>query len=109
MNKQELLQAIAKSVSSKHPWRISQENYQRFFRELPLDFLEERIHYDNLLKKTSQFKLCHLVLSSVKIEIKLSLDELIAWKLSLDKWEDARLHNILLGDIKTILKDYEAK
>lgn len=49
--------------------------------------------------------MCSLILSQVKIEIKLNLDELIIHELSLDKWEEARSHNILAGDIKKILKE----
>ncbi len=104
MNKDALLYSIAKSVSSKHPWKIPQEKYLALFKELPREFLEERIHYDNLLIKLEKFKLCSLFLSHVKIEINLTLDELIIWELSLDKWEDAKINNILPGDIKKIIK-----
>ena len=107
MNKQTLLRDIATSVRKKHPWSISQEKYFNLFKEYPKEFLEERQIYDNLLDKSKQFKLCRLILSEVKVEIKLSLDELIAWELSLDKWEDARSHNILPGDIKKMLKEWE--
>ncbi len=48
-------------------------------------------------------KLCQLVLSEVKVEIKLSLDECIAWELG--RWEDAAKHNILPNDIKKLLKE----
>lgn len=105
MNKQILLQSIAKAVEQKHPWHISQEKYLTIFKELPKEYLEERIHYDNLLEKQKQFKLCQLVLSEVKIEIKLTLDELIVWELSLDRWLEAKLHNVTVGDIKKILKE----
>jgi hypothetical protein len=105
MNKQALLHGIADSVRKKHPWKISQEKYVNLFGELPREFLEERQAYDVLIEKSQQFKLCHLVLSSVKVEIKLTLDECIAWELSLDKWEEARNHNILPGDIKKVLKE----
>jgi len=44
-----------------------------------------------------------LVLSEVKIEIKLTLDELIIWELSLDKWQEAKIHNIYPIDIKKLL------
>ena len=104
MNKQELLKAITDSVRQKHPWRISEEKYRGFFGEPPQEYLEERIHYDNLLQKSKQFKLCQLVLSEVKVEIKLNLDECIAWELHLDKWEAAKAHNILPSDIKKLLK-----
>ena len=103
MNKQELLQAITKNVKIKHPWRISQEKYQAFFGELPREYLEERIAYDNLLEKCKQFKLCHLVLSETKIEIKLNIDQLIAWEIG--RWEEAKAHNIVPNDIKKLLKD----
>jgi hypothetical protein len=105
MNKQELLYGIAKAVEQKHPWRISQEKYLKLFGELPREFLAERQAYDNLIEKVKSFKLCQLVLSEVKIEIKLNLDELIIWEMSLDKWEDAKAHNIVPGDIKKILKE----
>lgn len=105
MNKQMLLSGIAESVKKKHPWKISQDKYKLIFGELPKEFLEERIHYDNLVEKSKQFKLCQLILSEIKIEIKLTLDELIVWELSLDKWEEAKIHNILPGDIKKILKE----
>lgn len=104
MNKQMILKGIAESVKKKHPWRISQEKYLLLFGRLPQEFLNERLAYDNLIEKSKQFKLCQLVLSEVKVEIKLTLDECISWELSLDKWNDAKLHNILPGDIKKILK-----
>lgn len=103
MNKQTLLESIASVVAQKHPWRISQAKYLAFFGELPREYLEERIYYDNLLEKSKQFKLCQLVLSEVKIEVKLTLDELIRWELHLDRWEEAQGHNIIPGDIKKIL------
>ena len=99
-----LLTSIANEVQKKHPWRISQEKYIALFGELPREFLAERLAYDNLLEKQKQFKICQLVLSSVKIEIKLTLDECIVWELNLDKWEEAKTHNILPGDIKKLLK-----
>lgn len=105
MNKQELLKGITESVRKKHPWRINQEKYLALFKEYPKEFLEERLAYDNLVTKAKQFKLCNLVLSEVRVEIKLTLDELIQWELSLDKWEDARAHNILPNDIKKLLKE----
>jgi hypothetical protein len=105
MNKQALLQSIADNVRKKHPWKISQEKYIKLFGELPKEFLAERLAYDNLLEKTKQFKICQLVLSEVKIEIKLTIDECIAWELNLDKWEEARAHNIIPNDIKKLLKD----
>ena len=105
MNKQALLQSIADNVRKKHPWKISQDKYIKLFGELPREFLNERLAYDNLLEKQKQFKLCQLVLSEVKIEIKLTLDECIIWELNLDKWEEARLHNIVPNDIKKLLKE----
>lgn len=105
MNKQELLKEIAKSVRSKHPWAISQDKYLEFFQEFPKEFLEERLTYDNLLVKVKGFKKCQLILSQVKVEIVLTLDELIKWELNLNKWEDAKLHNIVPADIKKLLKD----
>lgn len=102
MNKQETLLAITKNVQKKHPWKISQERYQEFFGELPRAFLDERLAYDNLLEKTKQFKLCHLVLSEVKVEIHLNLDQCIAWEIA--RWEEATQHNIVPGDIKKLLK-----
>lgn len=105
MNKQALLHGIAESVRKKHPWQISQERYLNLFKELPREFLEERQVYDNLLEKSLSFKLCQLILSQVKVEVKLTLDELIVHELSLDKWDEAISHNILPGDIKKILKD----
>jgi hypothetical protein len=105
--KAELLKSITNSVRQKHPWHISQEKYLTVFKELPRAYLDERLAYDNLLEKCKQFKLCHLVLSEVKVEIKLNLDELIIWELSLDKWAEARAHNIVPGDIKKLLKECE--
>jgi hypothetical protein len=105
MNKQELLQSIANNVVKKHPWFISQEKYLQFFGELPQEYLNERLAYDNLLLKTKTFKLLHLVLSETKVEIKLNLDQCIAWEIS--RWEDAALHNILPNDIKKMLKEME--
>lgn len=105
MNKQALLQAITDSVRKKHPWKISQEKYQKLFGELPREFLAERLAYDNLLEKMKQFKLCHLCLSEVKVEIQLTIDECIIWELNLDKWEEARAHNIVANDIKKLLKE----
>lgn len=104
MNKQALLSRIAESVRRKHPWRITQERYLNLFHELPREFLEERAAFDALVAKAQLFKLCELGLSQVKVEIKLTLDECIAWELSLDKWEEARAHDILPRDVKKILK-----
>jgi hypothetical protein len=87
MNKQELLRAITDNVRKKHPWQISQEKYMNFFGELPHEYLQERLILDNLVEKSKQFKLCFLTLSEVKIEIKLNLDQCIAWEIA--RWEDA--------------------
>ncbi len=103
MNKQELLKSIAENVRRKHPWKISQEKYEKFFGKLPREYLSERQAYDNLLEKSKQFKLLHLVLSEVKVEIRLNLDQRIEWELG--RWDDARAHNIVPGDIKKILKE----
>lgn len=105
MNKQELLHSIADNVRKKHPWKISQEKYLDFFGELPREYLTERLIYDNLLDKSKQFKLCHLVLSEVKVEIRLNLDQCIAWEIG--RWEEAATHNILPNDIKKLLKNDE--
>jgi hypothetical protein len=105
MNKLDLLKAITDNVRKKHPWYIHQDKYLAFFGELPKEFLNERLYYDNLLEKTKQFKLLHLVLSEVKVEIKLTIDECIAWEIS--RWEDAKLHNVVVNDIKRILKEDE--
>jgi len=103
MNKQALLQAITSNVRKKHPWKISQEKYITVFGELPREYLNERLAYDNLLEKTKQFKLCHLVLSEVKIEIRLTLEQCIIWEIA--RWEEAVSHNILPNDIKKLLND----
>lgn len=103
MNKQDLLFAMADNVRKKHPWKISQEKYLKFFGDLPQEYLNERLAYDNLLAKHNQYKLLHLVLSEVKVEIKLSIDQCIAWEIS--RWEEAAAHNILPNDIKKVLKD----
>jgi hypothetical protein len=103
MNKQALLHAIVDNVRKKHPWKISQEKYLGFFGELPREYLNERLTYDNLLEKCKHFKLCHLVLSEVKIEIQLNLDQCIVWEIA--RWEEATAHNILPNDIKKLLKE----
>jgi hypothetical protein len=105
MNKHDLLRAITENVKKKHPWRISQEKYLKLFGELPKEFLEERIAYDNILEKSKKYKILHLVLSEVKVEIVLTLEQCIIWELNLDKWSDAKLHNIVPNDIKKLLKD----
>jgi len=104
-SKADLLQQITINVRKKHPWRISQDKYKLVFGELPQEFLNERLAYDNLVEKAKQFKLCQLVLSEVKIDIKLTLDQCIAWEIS--RWEDATAHNILPNDIKKLLKEKE--
>lgn len=103
MNKADLLNAIADNVRKKHPHRISQERYVAFFGELPRPFLDERLAYDNVVEKAKTYKSLHLVLSEVKVEIRLSLDQTIAWEIA--RWEDAAAHNILPNDIKKVLKD----
>lgn len=105
MNKAELLKVITSNVHKKHPWYISQEKYIEVFGELPKEFLLERQAYDNLLEKLKQFKLCQLILSETKVEIKLTLDECIAWEIN--RHEEAIAHNILPSDIKKLLKDYD--
>src|SRR5277367_5470962 len=105
MNKQELLNSIASNVRKKHPWKISQEKYIEFFGELPREYLNERIAFDNLLAKSKDYKLLHLVLYEVKEEVRLTLDECIAWEIA--RWEEASSHNILPNDIKKVLKRYE--
>ena len=105
MNKQELLKVITDNVRRKHPWRISQEKYLEVFGELPKEFLTERLAYDTLVEKNKGFKLLQLVLSEVKVEIKLNFDQLILWEL--ERWDEAKAHNILPNDIKKKLKDME--
>jgi hypothetical protein len=105
MNKSELLLSITDNVKKKHPWRISQDKYKSFFGELPREFLNERLAFDNLVEKAKQFKLCSLHLLQVKIEIKLTLDQCIEWEIG--RWPEAKAHNILPNDIKKLLKDYE--
>jgi len=104
MNKQSLIEGIAESVQRKHPWRIDHKKYFDLFHEYPREFVEELATYDALVEKSRHFKLCELRFDQVKIEIRLTLDELIAWELSLDKWEESRKHDIVPGDIKKILK-----
>lgn len=104
MNKQELLLAIVDAVRKKHPWRISQERYLAIFGEYPKEFLTERLAYDNLVEKSKQFRLCIIPFENIKVNIRLTLDELIRWELNLDKWEEARRHNILPNDIKKLIK-----
>lgn len=105
MNKTVLLEQIAESVQKKHPWQIEKHRYLAQFKELPKEFLEEEQAWNVLLEKSAKMKKCQLILNSVKIEVKLTLDELIEWELTLDKWEEAKSHNILPGDIKKILKE----
>jgi len=104
-SKVELLRSIADNVRKKHPWKISQEKYLSFFGELPREYLNERLAYDNLLEKSKGFKLLHLVLTEVRVEIRLTLDQCIAWELG--RWEEAKAHNIVPNDIKKLLKEYE--
>jgi len=103
MNKQDLLKAITDNVRKKHPWTIAESKYLQFFGTLPIEYLNERLYYDNLVKKSQQFNLCFLTLSEVKIEIRLTLDQCIEWELA--RWEDAAAHNIVAKDIKKLLKE----
>ncbi len=103
MNKTDLLKEMTNNVRKKHPWHISQEKYFAFFGVLPKEFLEERITYDNLLEKSKKMKMCQLILSEVKVEVLLTLDETIRWEIG--RHEEAALHNILPGDIKKLLKE----
>jgi len=102
MNKQELLRTIVDNVRKKHPWQISQEKYESFFGELPKEFLNERLAYDNLLEKCKNFKICDLILSEVKVYIKLTLNQCIEWEIG--RWEESSFHNIRINDIKKILE-----
>jgi hypothetical protein len=103
--KAELLSNITDSVRKKHPWKISQAKYLDFFGELPKEYVQERLAYDNLLEKAKHFKLCHLILSEVKVEIRLTLDQCIVWELA--RWDEAKAHNILPNDIKKLFKTYD--
>ncbi len=105
MNKQATIQAITKSVRGKHPWHIRQDKYLTLFGSFPKEYLEEKIHYDNLLEKIKQFKLCELRIDDIRINIKLTLDELIIYELGLDKWQEAKIHNIYPSDIKKQLNE----
>jgi hypothetical protein len=111
MNRSELVTAIAKAVRSKHPWKIGQDKFSAFFGDLPKEFLEERQAYDILVEKAKGFKHCGLILSEVKIEVKLTLDQLIAWEIYLhaERYaaEGAARHDIRTTDIKKALKDLE--
>lgn len=102
MNKAELLRSIADNVRKKHPWKISQDRYVKVFGELPREYLNERLAFDNLIEKSKQFKLLYLTLDEVKVNIKLTLDQCIEWEIA--RWEEAKMHNILPGDIKKLLK-----
>lgn len=106
MSKQDILKSIVDNVRKKHPWRISQERYVAVFGELPREFLEERVAYDNLIEKSKRFMLCHLVLSEVKVEIRLTLDQCIQWEIS--RWDEAKAHNIMPSDIKKLLKEADS-
>jgi len=109
MNKQSLIEVIAESVQRKHPWKIDHKRYFDLFHEYPREFVEELATYDALVEKSKCFNLCQLRLEKVKIEIKLTFDELLIWELSLDKWEEARLHDILPVDIKKFFKSQSLK
>lgn len=104
MNKQETIKAITDNVNKKHPWKISQDKYIEAFGDLPNAYLEERIYLDNLMERTKHFKLLFLPnLNQLKVEIKLTLDQLISWEIA--RWEEAKMHNILPSDIKKLLKE----
>lgn len=105
MNKAELLRTIVDNVRKKHPWKISQDKYVKVFGELPREYLNERLAFDNLIEKSKQFKLLYLTFHEVKIEIKLTLDQCIEWEIA--RWEEAKAHNILPSDIKKLLKEKE--
>lgn len=95
------MKEITDNVRKKHPHKIAQDKYIIFFGELPREYLNERLAYDNLLEKAKNFKMLHLVLSETKLEVRLSLDQCILWELG--RWEDAAKHNILPNDIKKLL------
>ena len=105
MSKQEVLKSIVDNVRKKHPWRISEERFVRVFGELPREYLEERVAYDNLVEKAKRFKLFFPTLTEVKLEIALTLEQCIVWEIS--RWEEAQAHNILPGDIRKLLKGDE--
>lgn len=102
MNRQTLLREIVENVRKKHPWRISQEKYLKFFGELPGEFLNERLAFDNLVTKSKGFRLCNIELSNVTVEIQLSFDECVAWEIG--RWDEAVFHNITPSDVKRELK-----
>lgn len=102
MTKNEILLGIASNVRKKHPHKISEVKFREFFGEPPREYLEERTAYDNLIEKSRGYKLLHLVLSEVKVEIRLNLDQCIEWEIA--RWEEASGHHILPGDIKKLLK-----
>jgi hypothetical protein len=106
MNRLDMIRGIAENVRKLHPRYVPQERYLKLFAELPHSFVEERQAFDNLIEKQKSFKLCRLQLDDVKVEIKLTLDECIDYELALDKWADARAHNILPSDIKKLLKTW---
>ena len=95
-----------KAFHKSTPWKISQEKYIAVFGELPREYLNERLAFDNLVEKAKNFKLCHLGLQQVKIEVQLSFDQCIEWELNIDKWkDDVKAHNIVAGDIKKLIKE----
>ena len=103
MNKAELLKEITDNVRKKHPHAVSQDKYVRVFGELPREYLDERLFFDNLLEKAKSFKILRIpFLSETKLEVRLTLDQCIAWEIA--RWEDAVRHNILPNDIKKLLK-----
>ena len=103
MNKAELLKEITDNVRKKHPHAVSQDKYVRVFGELPREYLDERLFFDNLLEKAKSFKILRIpFLSETRLEVRLTLDQCIAWEIA--RWEDAVRHNILPNDIKKLLK-----
>jgi len=104
MNRAELLSAIVDNVRKKHPHAISQDKYVKFFGELPREYINERLFFDNLLERAKNFKILRIpFLSETKLEVRLTLDQCIEWEIG--RWEDATWHNILPNDIKKILKE----
>lgn len=84
-------------------WRISEAKYLAFFGELPREYLEERDAYDRLVEISKTYKRLHLVLTDTKIEVRLSIDQLILWEIA--RFEDAGFHKISVGDVKKELKE----
>jgi hypothetical protein len=103
MNKAQLLHEITDNVRKKHPHAISQDKYVKFFGELPREYLDERLAFDNLLEKSKKFQVLRIpFLSETKLEVRLNLDQCIAWEIG--RWEEAASHNILPSDVKKLLR-----